>query len=196
MGGNLLDLLKRHASSLAGYQNERVSAAIAKGLALKRPTMEDFDGTFTRVAGGSSPPFPFASANDYYVWASSHYVVPNIKIPFLAINAADDPVVRDVPLSVMENGWAVIVLTKNGGHLGWFETSSFRQVRRWVRKPVLEWLQVLGENIVHDTSKRKPLIEEDGFIREVGRDDLGCKEIEGGGIVTGGEDKGHLLQGL
>jgi len=197
MGGNLLNLLKRHATSLTEAQNERVSQAVAKGLGLKKPTMEDFDDTFTRIAGGSSPPFPFASAHEYYVWSSSHKVLPDIKVPFLAINAADDPIVHEVPKSTGGDSWATMILTTTGGHLGWFEASSSGQVQRWVKKPVLEWLRVVGEHIVHDHAKGRALVERDGFLTEVGRDDLGCKEIDGVGIVAAGEGEGSgLLQGL
>ena len=52
----------------------------------------EFDDTITRLAGGSSPPFPFASARDYYTAASSHKVLGDIRVPFLAVSSADDPI--------------------------------------------------------------------------------------------------------
>ena len=30
------------------------------------------------------------------MWASSHKVLPDIRVPFLAVNAADDPIVQEV----------------------------------------------------------------------------------------------------
>jgi predicted alpha/beta-fold hydrolase len=197
MGGNLLNLLKHHAKSLTESKNEAVCQAVARGLALKRPTMAAFDDAFTRVAGGSSPPFPFASAHDYYVWSSSHKMLPDIKVPFLAINAADDPIVQEVPKGTGDDSWATMVLTTTGGHLGWFEASSSGQIQRWVKKPVLEWLRVVGEHIVHDLNKGRPLVERDGFLTEEGRDNLGCKEINGVDFVVAGEGEGSgLKQGL
>ena len=195
MGGNLLSVLKRHAEEFAKFQDERIAEALLKGLALKSPTLEDFDDTFTRVAGGSSPPFPFASATDYHNWASSHKVLGDIRIPFLAINAADDPVVRDVPMDAAGNGWVTLALTCGGGHLGWFEPAPTGGVQRSIKKPVLEWLKVTGEQIVYGGERGPELYELDGFLKERGRDHLGIKEIDGGGLVVT-KDKGGFLQGL
>jgi predicted alpha/beta-fold hydrolase len=178
MGGNLLNLLKLHASSLASFGNERVNEAVANGLALQKPTIEAFDNTFTRLADGSSPPFPFSSTDEYYLWSSSDTVLPRVRIPFLAINAADDPLIPVVPLDAGGNPWAVMVLSSGGGHLGWFEAAPCKgRVQRWVRKPVLEWLKVAGELLVHG-HRVQPLIEKDGFIVEIGREHLGCKKVE------------------
>jgi len=59
--------------------------------------LKDVDQAMTRFIGASSPPFPFESADAYYVWASSHHELPKIRVPFLPINAADDPIVGFVP---------------------------------------------------------------------------------------------------
>ena len=197
MGGNLLKLLQNHAKELSQYPDHPIAPALARGLNLKAPTMEDFDEAFTRVGGGPSPPFPFASADDYYVWSSSHKVLPDIRVPFLSINAADDPIVQDVPVNAGGNGWVTMVTTPKGGHLGWFEpTLPSGEVPRWIKKPVLEWLKLVGEDLVHKESRGRALYEEDGFLKEVGRADIGCKETDGGGIVASTERKGGLLQGL
>jgi hypothetical protein len=159
--------------------------------------MEDFDQAFTRIAGGSSPPFPFASAEDYYVWASSHKALADVKVPFLAINAADDPVVQEIPEYADGNSWVVMVVTSKGGHLGWFEAGERLGVcERWFSKPALEWLRVVGEEIIREGMRGKPLHEQDGFVKEVGTQNLGYKEIEGGGLVVGVEGEGGLFQGL
>ena len=97
MGANLLKLLQRHAEDFGKYPDHRLAPALATGLRLMSPTMEEFDHTFTRVEGGSSPPFPFDSSDDCYTWASSHKVLPDIRVPFLTVNAADDPIVQEVP---------------------------------------------------------------------------------------------------
>jgi predicted alpha/beta-fold hydrolase len=199
MGGNLLNLVKRHMNSLLQDPEHRVAKAVPAVLSLVNPTLEQFDDTFTRVAGGSAPTFPFPTAIDYYLWASSHKVVKDIKVPFLAINAADEPVVQDAPMDGADNGLAVMVLTRGGGHLGWFEAGeAYREVNRWYTKPVLEWLQLNGEYVACDgNSRASPLyVNENGFLKEEGgRDELGCKEIEGGGMIDGSGGEG-MLQGL
>lgn len=197
MGGNLLNLLKRHLDSLGADPEHRVGRALAEAMALKNPTLEKFDDTFTRVAGGPAPTFPFASARDYYEWGSSHYVVKDVRVPFLAINAKDDPVVRHVPMDGGGNGFVVMELTNAGGHLGWFQAGA-GFVDRWTTKPILEWLKLVGEDMVHDTTtKFAPLfVDNDGFLREEGRPHLGCKEIEGGGLFDGNGGEEGMLQGL
>jgi len=196
MGSNLLRLLKRHAKSLSRYPEHRIAPALSAALELNSPALDNFDHTFTRIAGGSSPPFPFASATDYYVWASSHKVLVDVKIPFLAVNAADDPVVQEIPKYADGNSWVVMAVTPKGGHLGWFEAEGFGSCKRWFSKPVLEWMRLVGEDIIQDGTKRKALYEENGFIKEVGTENLGCKEVHGGGLVTDVEGSDGLFQGL
>jgi len=44
-----------------------------------------------------------------------------------------------------EGGWAALVVTKGGGHLGWFEKDG---KRRWIVKPIVQWLEAVNEEIV------------------------------------------------
>ncbi|KAG5353932.1 hypothetical protein C0989_011420 [Termitomyces sp. Mn162] len=197
MGGNLQNLLRRHEKALQSDPEHRVTKAMPSALALRNPTLEKFDDTFTRVAGGSAPTFPFATAHDYYRWGSSHQVVQDIRVPFLAINAADDPVVRHVPMDGGGNGLVVMELTPSGGHLGWFQAGD-GFVDRWTTKPVLEWLKLTGEDIVHRTKEptRRLYIDDEGWLREEGTPLLGCKKVEGGGMFNGNGGEKGMLQGL
>ncbi|KAF8894594.1 AB-hydrolase YheT [Infundibulicybe gibba] len=198
MGGNLLNLLKRHSKALVSADpDHQVAKAVPITLALKNPTLETFDNNFTRIAGGSPPHFPFATAQDYYNWASSHHVVGDIRVPFLAINSADDPVVRNVPMDGGGNGLAVMALTAAGGHLGWFQSGP-GYVDRWVNKPVFEWVKLVAEDMVHEKRQRGPNIYYDGegFLREEGRPHLGCRVIPGGGVIDGNGGEEGMLQGL
>ena len=157
----------------------------------------DFDEAVTRVVGGSSPPFPFTSAQDYYTAGSSHTMLGDIRVPFLAVSAGDDPIASIPPVGMTDNGWVAIAVTRGGGHLGWFEAGkTFGQVERWIRRPVVEWIRAIGEDLLVQGQRGRPLHEVDGFLKEVGRDDIGCKEVEGGGHVVGVEGEGGLLAGL
>lgn len=198
MGGNLQRLLTRHAEPLSKDPDHLMAKRVAASLALKKPQLHEFDESFTRFVGGTFPPFPFGSAEEYYVWASSHQRLGDVRVPYLTINAVDDPVVRSVPLDAVRSGWGAMVMTTGGGHLGWFETGDqVGSVRRWIKKPVLEWLRCIGEDMVHEGTRGLPLHEVDGFLKEVGRDDLGCKEIdEEAGYVVGTRGQGGLLSGL
>ncbi|KAG2132494.1 AB-hydrolase YheT [Suillus bovinus] len=195
MGRNLVNLLKRHLGTF--NPDHEVAKAAAVTIALTNPTIDLFDEHFTRIGGGSSPPWPFASANDYYEYSSSHNVLSTIKIPLLAINAADDPVVQDVPMDVEGDGWVIMALTPCGGHLGWFEPDEgWGQVRRWIKRPVVEWLRATGEDFVRSPPRWRPLHEEGGFLKEVGIDRLGCRELDGSNIIVGTEGEAGLLAGL
>jgi len=199
MGNNLRSLVKKHLKVLIQDPEHTAAKAAAAVLSLKNPTLEKFDDTFTKIAGGPSPHFPFPDAKAYYAWGSSHHMLQHITVPFLAINAGDDPIVKHIPMDGSGNGFVVMELTKGGGHLGWFQAGP-GYVDRWTTKPVLEWLKLLGQDVVYDPKSRgRPLlVGDDGFLREEGRDHLGCKEIEGGGLINGNYNIGEsgMLQGL
>jgi uncharacterized protein len=198
MGTNLLGLVKANAEELARNANDSMMMALHDTLQLTTPTLEEFDQSFSRIVGENKPPYPFETAMDYYAWSSSHKLLNKVQIPFLAINSADDPIVQDVPTDVDGNGWVALAVTSGGGHLGWFESTpgTFTQLKRWITKPVTEWLRAVGEDLVHETPRGPPLDEVDGFIKEVGgRDDLGCKEVEGGELVMG-LSQSSVFQGL
>ncbi|KAJ3540917.1 hypothetical protein NMY22_g4105 [Coprinellus aureogranulatus] len=198
MGGNLQNLLRKHEASLTADPAHYVCIAAKNALALKNPTLADFDEAFTRIGGGPPPHFPFPSADSYYVWGSSDKVIPDIRVPFLAINADDDPVVTRVPMDRVSNGLVTIRLTKGGGHLGWFQAGN-GFVDRWTNRPVLEWLKLMGEELVIEQESKAPrlFVDEKGWLREEGRPHLGSKEITDKTRVldgTSGDD--GILQGL
>ncbi|EMD38509.1 hypothetical protein CERSUDRAFT_113689 [Gelatoporia subvermispora B] len=197
MAQNLQKLIRRHFTALSGFTDHPVSQTVHDVLALKSPTLVQFDDTVTRLAGGSSPPFPFATARDYYAWAASDKVLPDIRIPFLAISSEDDPIVQLIPVDAGGNGFVALAVTKKGGHLGWFEADQrFGRVNRWIRRPVVEWIRAACEDLIPEERDRKELHILDGFVTEVGREGIGCKEVAGGGHVVGVEDEEGLLAGL
>lgn len=197
MAQNLQNLVARHRDALARFPESALWKSVQTSLPRKNMTLIEFDNAVTRIAGGSSPPFPFATARDYYAAATSHKMLADIRVPFLAVSAADDPIASHVPVGVTDNGWFVLAVTSGGGHLGWFESGKkFGELERWIRKPVIQWIRAIGEDLVVDTGRGRPLHEVDGFLKEVGRDDIGCKEVEGGGHVVGVEGEEGLLAGL
>lgn len=198
MGGNLVNLLKKHAKAFLGDPEKEYAQACTQALDLKSPTLETFDNVFTRIAGGPAPHFPFETAHHYYQWGSSHNAVKDVKVPFLAINASDDPVVRHVPMDGGGNGLVVMELTTGGGHLGWFQPGPGSSVDRWTTQPVLQWLKLVGEEVLDNPEiKRKSLyVDDNGFLKEEGRPYLGCKPTEGGGVIDGNGGEEGTLQGL
>ena len=200
MGANLKALAQRHLSTFEAFPNAAVSKSIPGLLEQSQTTLGQFDEAVTRLAGGSSPPFPFPTADDYYVWASSHKVLGDVKVPLLALNSDDDPIVSVLPIHEGNNvlsPWVVFATTQGGGHLGWFEEGSVPgHPRRWYRRPVLEWLHAMGSDMIPAPKNCKPIREIDGFFKDEGRDDIGCKVIEDGGHIVGVQGEGSLLAGL
>ncbi|PFH54375.1 hypothetical protein AMATHDRAFT_135563 [Amanita thiersii Skay4041] len=196
MGTNLLNLVKKHCDGLTSDPDHIVAKTVPAALALNNPTLDQFDSTFTRIAGGSSPPYPFATAHDYYAASSSHDVINDIRVPYLSINAADDPVVPYVPMEELENDYLVMELTAGGGHLGWFQSQSGLSVDRWTTKPVLEWLRLSGEDMVHIQVGPRVYTDSEGFLREEGRPHIGCKLFKDGGLIDWTTSQEGILQGL
>jgi hypothetical protein len=137
--------------------------------------------------------FPFPDVDTYYNWAASHVVLKDVAVPLLAINSTDDPLVKAVPVDAGGNPHVVLVRTRRGGHLGWFKAGG----GRWVTRPVVEWLRLTAEDVVHDLTNRPHVyVDQDGFYREVGRNGMGCKYIRDGGVVNGNQGENGLLHGL
>ena len=113
-------------------------------------TLRAYDDAIT------SPLYGFRGADDYYARISSARFAPHVRIPLLALNAADDPIVGPAapPLrEALASPWLVIGRTAGGGHLGWFERAEGGGkgrgggggVRRWYVRPVGEFLGALRE---------------------------------------------------
>lgn len=200
LASNLKAVIQKHLKTFEAHPDAEVTKAIPDLLNHSGTRLWEFDNTVTRLIGGSSPPFPLASHTAYYIWASSHHALRDVQVPFLALNAADDPIVTVLPVDEEPekfSPWIVFGVTQGGGHLGWFEEGSWPgQPRRWYRKPVLEWLKAMGEDVVLPTRQTKPLREKDGWLMEEGRDDIGCRVESEGGKVIGVEGEEGLLSGL
>ncbi|KAG9084283.1 hypothetical protein FRC06_004137 [Ceratobasidium sp. 370] len=204
MGGNLLKLLSRHLKALAKLPPSPLTPHIPRALALRAPTLKEVDAHLTIVAGGRSPPFPFPTPDAYYEWARSDTHVDEVRVPLLALNAADDPIVRTLPVEAVSRSKSVVLaVTPKGGHLGWFEGGqpwrSKQPPSRWVKKPVLEWVQATTEAliVVRREVGDEWVEDENGFIVERERRHIGFKVsgLHGAVIGTGDENEG-VLQGL
>lgn len=187
MGRNMRALIQIHHKALSlDPPDQPLPQAVARTLALKHPTLTDYDSAYSRFVGGEGPGFPFPDVNAYYNWASSHDVIKDIKVPFLTINAADDPIVQHVPVDGGDNPFVVTVLTSQGSHLAWYESAD----EKWTTRPVMEWLQTFGEYVVDNSRKLRSVlyVDEKGYVREEGKDELGCRECDGGGTIEGNVD--------
>ncbi|KAI9656383.1 MAG: hypothetical protein M1831_004635 [Alyxoria varia] len=128
MGGNMKRLLKSHEEQVS--KNPRVN--------LDRVFSTTYLHEFDRELQGPTWGYPTEGA--YYRDASSTEPLMAVRIPLLAINAEDDPVVCKDALPFQEvqtNPYTVLCTTSMGGHLGWFEPGG----GRWFVKPAVGFLR-------------------------------------------------------
>ncbi|TWU72272.1 hypothetical protein ED733_002598 [Metarhizium rileyi] len=89
------------------------------------------------------PTWGYPTEDAYYRDASSTDAVLNIRIPFIAVQATDDPIAVKEALPYAEfkqNPNTVMITTSMGGHLCWFEIGG----SRWHPKPVCNFLNHLA----------------------------------------------------
>jgi len=198
LGTNLKNVVARHADAIQQFPDSSLARALPALLgpdASARLTLRQFDTLVSIHCGGSSPPFPFADEWAYYVYGSSHDKLDAIRVPFLAINSDDDPIVRWVPCDYDRNEWVTVIVTRGGGHMGWFQSGG--AAKRWARRPALEWFQATAEYVSLGPRSVRPVELADGWLVEAGKEHLGCQEIgDGGTIQAGTGERGDLLAGL
>jgi len=197
LGMNLKKVVAQHADSIRQFPDSAFAKALPPLFADpdERPLMRMFDQIISIHCGGSSPPFPFPDAWAYYAHSSSHDKLDMVRVPFLALHADDDPIAVWVPSDYDRNGWVTIVVTRGGGHMGWFQPGG--SANRWARRPALEWLKTTVEDVTPGPRSVRPVESVDGWLVEAGRDDLGCQEFgDGGTIRVQARQKGDGLSGL
>lgn len=94
--------------------------------------MKDFDNLFTAPMNG------FRDADDYYKQASSFHYLANIEIPTLVVHAKDDPFLPAdaIPKAKDLSPHVELLLTENGGHVGFVSGDSPRHAEYWLEKVV------------------------------------------------------------
>ncbi|KAG8874483.1 hypothetical protein FRB98_008394 [Tulasnella sp. 332] len=176
MATNVIALIKENLESIRRGPKIPGCLDLDGLLALPNPTFHDITEFLTsKVGGHPSSGFPFKTAAAFCKWASAEQRIQGIRVPYLILNAVDDPCVKNIPYEAVEmNGWVALVTTAHGGHLGWFERERYHEVKdrqlykRWFRKPVLEWLQACAEDLVDvRVGERSGCVENgDGWVRQ------------------------------
>ena len=99
-------------------------------------SIRQFDAAYT------APYFGFASAEDYYHRAAALRVIERIQVPALIITAADDPFVPVEPFSdskIAANPNITLVVTKHGGHCGFFGQSEDGDDGYWAEREIVRF---------------------------------------------------------
>lgn len=111
-------------------------------------SVREFDEAITHVS------FGWESVDAYYSGSGSAAHVPGLAVPTLCIQAENDPIARieATPFEALEqNEQCVLVTTKMGGHLGWFDSVESLRGAPWVHEIALDFFETLrGGHIVAD----------------------------------------------
>jgi predicted alpha/beta-fold hydrolase len=100
--------------------------------------MRDFDERLSKTF------FGFASVDEYYASCTCVPVIDRISIPFVCINALDDPIAHAniLPVDqVSQSAKGAIILTDHGGHQGWINSVSCIWGHSWIENLVADLFQ-------------------------------------------------------
>jgi predicted alpha/beta-fold hydrolase len=119
----------------AAEKGARFPASIDAAAAARAETVVGFDDAVTAPLHG------FASAADYYARSSAGRYLAGVRLPLLAINALDDPMVprASLPSPAACAGSVRLELTERGGHVAFVEGSPWCP-RYWAEARVADWL--------------------------------------------------------
>ena len=169
---NLLYVFEKHLDVFLGIQDVIPIEDI-----LSSRFVYNFDNHVTKNI------FGYRTVDEYYRVASSAQYVPDIKIPFIALNALDDPISIKgcIPFDEIEcNPNCVLVTTAGGGHLGWWAADG----TRWYAAVVAEWIQSLLEI--------DPLEDEKEEKFTVAAHEAGSRRLSSTSQVSDGSTGGRL----
>ncbi|WP_247218995.1 alpha/beta fold hydrolase [Synechococcus sp. C9] len=96
------------------------------------------------------PRLGFATVQDYYAATSPLRFLGELTLPTLILYAEDDPlfdptIILDLVQLTAQNAWIDLVLTKYGGHVGYYSSRAGQQLaadpdRWWAWHRVLDWI--------------------------------------------------------
>ena len=103
---NMATLIKANKEML--IRNPKLTKALPYLFSLPAPTLWDFDTyyAYEEKTEELEALGAFRDQGDFYRWASSHTVLSDVRVPLLAMNADDDPIVREFPKDVGKIGRA------------------------------------------------------------------------------------------
>jgi predicted alpha/beta-fold hydrolase len=99
--------------------------------------LKDFDQFYTAPIHG------FENADTYYTQNSSIQFLPKIEKPTLIIQADNDPFLSQSVRAKQSNLGpnTDFVVTRGGGHCGWYSPKKYNQTHFWVNYYICNWLK-------------------------------------------------------
>lgn len=142
LGRTLSGMFKKHIHLFDGMEKQGFKPQIAANAY----TIRDFDEAVTRVS------FGFNSVDEYYEWSGSCHVIPKVRIPLLCVQAADDPIApaHAIPYDeIRYNDNCILVVTPNGGHLGWISGETAPFGAPWTDSLCADFLNSMKQEMIH-----------------------------------------------
>ncbi|CAH9124948.1 unnamed protein product [Cuscuta epithymum] len=133
----LSNIFKKHALLF-----EDIGCEYNIPLAANAKSVREFDDGLTRVS------FGFKSVDEYYSKSSSSDSIRYVCTPLLCIQAANDPIApsRGIPRKdIEENPNCLLIVTPQGGHLGWVAGSEAPNGAPWTDPIVMDFLHHLEQ---------------------------------------------------
>ncbi|KAJ5504809.1 AB-hydrolase YheT [Penicillium fimorum] len=134
MGTSMKKLFEAHVGQVS--KNPRIDVDAIRNITY----LHEFDRAL------QCPTWGYPTEGAYYRDATSTDSMLAIRIPFLSIQAEDDPIAcwEALPYQEMtQTPYGVMLTTSWGGHLGWFELGG----SRWFVKPVANFLNKMANEI-------------------------------------------------
>ena len=104
-------------------------------------SIREFDNIYTAPDGG------YSNATQYYDASGARHVLANIRVPTIIISAQDDPFIPstmfDLP-AIRTNPFIHLVITRHGGHCGFFQRRQDNEDHYWVENRLIELVTGLG----------------------------------------------------
>ncbi|GAX81136.1 hypothetical protein CEUSTIGMA_g8570.t1 [Chlamydomonas eustigma] len=114
------------------------------------------------------PAYGYSSLEEYYDEVSCHYNIQRVVSPLLCICCEQDPMVHtsmtEIPIAAAQTNENILtVVTKGGGHIGWFDDEAFNGgVGQWYIRLFMEYIHTITE--LHKEKKKL-----DSQVRSRGR---------------------------
>ncbi|KAM0934411.1 putative alcohol O-acetyltransferase [Dioscorea sansibarensis] len=145
----LSKIFNKHALLFEGIEGEYNIPVAANARSIR-----EFDEALTRVS------FGFKSVDDYYCNASSSKSIEHVRTPLLCIQAANDPFApsRGIPREkVKDNPYCLLIVTPQGGHLGWVAGDEAPFGAPWTDEVVMEFLEHLEKKGTENAKSWHPM---------------------------------------
>ncbi|KAG8941945.1 hypothetical protein FRC04_003904 [Tulasnella sp. 424] len=159
-----------------------IKAALAKSLRKIMSGRRIVPQTLTKFSKGFvAATAHYLSGDEFMAGTSTVNDLPNIRVPCLAVNCTDDPLMpgEHLPRSqAMESPFAVMAVPKKGGHLGRFTTKRWKKQhgnKRYHTALVEEWFKT-NDDLKQLRPRPRILHAKQGFVYPEGHPQMAFRE--------------------